>query len=740
MMDHSEKVNRLRQMLQQVAPQRSLETVRAPDPGASETLRSADGVRFSDEELSKASSGLLKLQQGRDAEVDPDEALGLEAIILPRERPVFFVTDGSYPALPYPWTELNDAGAKSRLQTAIKAVGRIELPTHPLVPYGGTGFLVGEGLLMTNRHVAELFVHGLGMTRLRFNRGDAAVDFRRERDTPEDSRDTWFDVLDVVMVHPYWDMALLRVAGLPVGYTPLTLSADEPAPGAAVVAIGYPARDDRNNLAEQDRIFQGRFNVKRFQPGRVRSRERVRSFEQTVNAATHDSSTLGGNSGSAIVDPATGHVVALHFAGQYLRANYAVPTLELARDARVVAAGVRFAGSMPATGEWDDAWRRAGDLERTAVAPPALPTPPAPSAIRVAGAGGASTGASWTIPLQVTVSVGAPVLTSPAGAGGAGAVATAPQAAAAQTEAMRIPVIYDGLEDRAGFDANFLQIPETRVDLPALTERGKGAAATLEDGSHVLRYHKFSVVMHKRRRLALFTAANVDWREASRLIDGAKPSRRQLTGLADGDIEKWVTDWRIPDEHQLPDIFYTRDGGAFDKGHLVRRDDVAWGDNLQDMQMSNGDTYHTTNCSPQVGGFNQSARGEDNWGDLENMVQQATKAERAIVFSGPVLAADDRLFDGRGDGGSSIVVRVPRRFWKVVVCKGASGPDAFGFVLEQDLSTVATREMVVPARWRPYMRSLKDIEGLLFGLASFGVTGAWDRYAAQEGAALRARL
>ena len=41
---------------------------------------------------------------------------------------------------------------------------------------------------------------------------------------------------------------------------------------------------------------------------------------------THDSSTLGGNSGSALIDVATGRVVGLHFAGRYLEANYAVPT------------------------------------------------------------------------------------------------------------------------------------------------------------------------------------------------------------------------------------------------------------------------------------------------------------------------------------------------------------------------------------------------------------------------------
>jgi len=37
---------------------------------------------------------------------------------------------------------------------------------------------------------------------------------------------------------------------------------------------------------------------------------------------------LGGNSGSAIIDTEPGEVVALHFAGEYLRGNYAVPMYE----------------------------------------------------------------------------------------------------------------------------------------------------------------------------------------------------------------------------------------------------------------------------------------------------------------------------------------------------------------------------------------------------------------------------
>ena len=187
--------------------------------------------------------------------------------------------------------------------------------------------------------------------------GDAAVDFKHEAFTETDNS-SFFTVEDVTMIHPYWDMALLRVAGLSARYKPMTLSVARPEEldGRNVVVIGYPARDERNDMALQDRIFERVYNVKRLQPGKIRPRMRVRSFGNDVEAMVHDRSTLGGNSGSAIIDVETGHVIGLHFAGEYLKANYAVPSHELARDTRVLDAGVRFAGKVAVTDLWQAAW------------------------------------------------------------------------------------------------------------------------------------------------------------------------------------------------------------------------------------------------------------------------------------------------------------------------------------------------------------------------------------------------
>ena len=192
--------------------------------------------------------------------------------------------------------------------------------------------MVGKGLIATNRHVAEEFSRGLGLT-IQYRGGDAAIDFKRQVDTPEDDHTAYLTVRGVEMIHPYWDMALLQVDGLPTDkMLNLAVRSPEELVNHNIVAVGYPAPDPRNDVALQNKIFGDVYYVKRLQPGVVRARAQVQSFENRVNAMTHDASTLGGNSGSAIIDVDSGEVVALHFAGEYLKANYAVPMYELARD------------------------------------------------------------------------------------------------------------------------------------------------------------------------------------------------------------------------------------------------------------------------------------------------------------------------------------------------------------------------------------------------------------------------
>ncbi|WP_312808433.1 DNA/RNA non-specific endonuclease [Agrobacterium cavarae] len=295
----------------------------------------------------------------------------------------------------------------------------------------------------------------------------------------------------------------------------------------------------------------------------------------------------------------------------------------------------------------------------------------------------------------------------------------------------RIPIIYDDLEARGGFQREFLN-PGDAAPMPVLTDMGERVAAPLLDGSGVeLKYHKFSIWMHATRRLALFTASNVDFRDRQKTIDGKGLDRKTLAGFPKTGVilEQWVEDPRIDKRHQLADVFYSDDRGAFDKGHLVRRDDVCWGKTFEDIQMSNGDTYHVTNCSPQISTLNQGTDGEANWGDLEGLIQKATKAdqEAVIIYSGPVFGASDRWFHGKDDAGSARI-QIPSEFWKIVVSRDDQGYGAYGFTLSQDVQALTEDEFYITSEWEPALKPIHEIADKLRGWINLDPLVGIDRH------------
>jgi len=298
--------------------------------------------------------------------MDDAEADALEAIILPDKRPVIDILSDDYVAQENDWLFLNSQAARASIVPAIPAIGRLDLPDHPFLPYAGTAFVVGSDLLMTNRHVAEIVATGLGRS-LAFKPDiTSRINFAAEATRPGD---TSFVVDEAVLIHPYWDMALLRVRGLDPKIQPLRFARDPAVVdrGADVAVIGYPAYDPtRNDIEVQRRVFRNLFNVKRLQPGKLVTRKGVRSFGKMVEAFTHDSCTLGGDSGAAVIDVATGLVAALHFGGRYLEANYAVPACDMALDDRLVDFGLLFETDgppRPKPGPWDDYWRQTEEAE-----------------------------------------------------------------------------------------------------------------------------------------------------------------------------------------------------------------------------------------------------------------------------------------------------------------------------------------------------------------------------------------
>ncbi len=668
-------------------------------------------------------------------EPSPDQLVGMEAIIIPKLRPAIDIIDGKFEVSHYLWQKLTtDAAIRTRIEDVIPSVGRIELPDNPDYPYGGTGFVVGTNLIMTNRHVAAIFARGLGNRAIAFRTGSkAGVDFLHERGRPTGPT---LVVRRVAMIHPYWDMAILEVENLPAGRKPLKMSLADISDmdGHEIAVIGYPAFDPRNDAAEQDQLFDKEYGVKRLQPGQLHGVSPTESFGKIVSAGTHDCSTLGGNSGSCVIDLASGEIVALHFGGRYQDKNYAVPMFELARDGRVVDLGVNFASGAPGgTPAWSDWWSKAdlagfSDEDVTADQTVQAPAPRPSADVSQSVVQATADGITLEVPLQITIRLGAPsIVGKPSGT-------EAAQAGGADlTEAMVEPFRDKNYESRTGYDKDFLG-----VEIPMPEAADPSVLATTRLGGNILPYQNFSIAMHAARRLALFTASNVTADPRLKRPDPSKTyTRKALSGLGDRDQERWFVDPRLDEKFQLPDVFFTRDRGAFDKGHIVRREDVAWGKTYDDLRRGNGDSYHVTNCSPQTAEYNRSGSGVDNWGDLENHVLASAASEKLAQFAGPVLDAADEVFVGAGGGRNKIRAKIPSRFWKVIVASTADGLAAFGFVLEQDLSAVEF-EFVVPAEFAPHMYPLSEIEAMT-GVRFPANVRAADQYDTLRGAEVSMR-
>ena len=151
-------------------------------------------VRSSDSRLAEESSDTLRSQvmEGVDSPGAAEEAIVQESIVLRTTRPVLAIRDNEtrLDTLDQPDSQIWRARltkAKPLLDRAIRAVGRIDLQGARL-DWVGTGWLVTENILVTNRHVAREFVarKGDGLT---FQTGlagpvTADVDFLQEIDNP----------------------------------------------------------------------------------------------------------------------------------------------------------------------------------------------------------------------------------------------------------------------------------------------------------------------------------------------------------------------------------------------------------------------------------------------------------------------------------------------------------------------------------------------------------------------------
>ena len=263
--------------------------------------------------------------------LDQTTVTALEALVNLANRPALKIIGNDFTL---PRTEFWSSRLEPHrdfIKQAITSVGRIEFQNHPSLAYAGTGWLVTEDIIVTNRHVAETFAfQEAGKFVFEQNPAEGRkikvnIDFREEFQVDEEEQ---FDIIDVLYIEsrPGSDIAFLKVRRS--GDNPrsvIPLATQIPRSTSEIAVIGYPARDSQRNPIEPAKlleIFEDVYDVKRLQPGIILSSS---SFRNTVPVFTHDCSTLGGNSGSIVLDFKTGEAIGLHFAGIFKKENQAVP-------------------------------------------------------------------------------------------------------------------------------------------------------------------------------------------------------------------------------------------------------------------------------------------------------------------------------------------------------------------------------------------------------------------------------
>ena len=263
-------------------------------------------------------------------------------------RPALRIVDDTIPAIPQSWERLETA--HELVMRRLRGVGRIDTSKRQHV---GTGWFVAENLLLTNRHVAGglcgLDPHGdptwldklpsaVVATNAQWDKDPSKRAVWDPAEAPSAASTTIGTITKIRACHPLLDMALLDVTGI-ANSRDVVLRMHASPPAALVrhdvYVAGYPGVNPPYGVSPQvakllfpDAKSSG---LKRVSPGQLVALVDGLPLAANKPRESHDGSTLGGSSGSPVVNFDNHRVVALHYMGKYGVANYAVP-LWLVKD------------------------------------------------------------------------------------------------------------------------------------------------------------------------------------------------------------------------------------------------------------------------------------------------------------------------------------------------------------------------------------------------------------------------
>lgn len=245
---------------------------------------------------------------------------------------------------PASWnTAFEPLEVRQRIEKSLASVGGIYCTNDPYLNSSGilgTSFVIGDRFALTNRHVAALFAlpnrqGSEGTLRRMYNElGELVeysifIDFHRFHATAQSPRRAKVRGVAYWPKGEFEDFAILEIEAI-AGTIPESLETFDSAPenliGRKVWVAGFPAMNSWGIIPqyEIDAIFGVPLGVKRLSPGEIID-VNVESELAEANFIHHDCATLGGSSGSPVIDLETGRILSLHFQGLYGQRNDSIP-------------------------------------------------------------------------------------------------------------------------------------------------------------------------------------------------------------------------------------------------------------------------------------------------------------------------------------------------------------------------------------------------------------------------------
>ncbi len=571
--------------------------------------------------------------------------------------------------------DLTDISYLSRGFLCSHAVGRIVIREEGRLTGHGTGFLVAPGVLLTNHHVLS----SIRMV------AESSVQFQYERDVRgSDLTPVEFTFLTKPepIIHQDLDIAIVCVSPTsltgehlePFGWLKLSPEPGKGFIGEYLTIIQHPNGERKQICVRENKLLK---------------------YVDDAPYVWYQTDTVAGSSGSPVFND-TWDVVALHHSSVPRTKTVDGKDVWLTRDGKpwspemgddavdwMANEGIRVSHIVTyLKREWPEHPLAVGILD----APLPAVKPPVP------GVGGECRSARLTVPVEIELRLG-DLSGPPNVAGSARPTGSAPSSIPLLLE--RVEINQDDYAKRNGYDPAFLG-RDCPVPLPEITSDAFGTVLAVKGKNTELAYWNYSVVMNKDRRLAFFSAANVD------------PGK--FSGKRDAAGDKWYKDTRIPEELQIGADFYgeqktfeaSRASSPFDQGHLTRRKDLQWGDTAKQAKRNGDDSFHYTNCSPQHWQFNQNNKACGIWFRLEeSAISTLSDSGKLCIINGPVFNAplcttgpDGKfvlsLKGPRKPDGMFGGVRIPRMFFKVIAFKRSGNLVARAFVVTQEglLATV----------------------------------------------------